>query len=67
MGHHIAEGGENSAIDNRRGEKPMSVPDFQSLMLPALKSLEEGAEMRISEVRERVAITEGLTPEDLRE
>ncbi|MCY4427671.1 MAG: restriction endonuclease [Halieaceae bacterium] len=45
----------------------MAVPDFQSLMLPALKSLEEGNEMRISEVRERVAITEGLTPEDLRE
>ena len=45
----------------------MSVPDFQSLMLPALKSLEEGAEMRISEVRERVANMEGLTPEDLRE
>ena len=45
----------------------MPVPDFQSLMLPALKALADGSEARISEVRARVAAAEGLTPEDLRE
>ena len=45
----------------------MPVPDFQSLMLPVLKALIGGADTPISEVRARVATTEGLTPEDLRE
>ena len=45
----------------------MPIPDFQSLMLPVLKALSGGVEMPISEVRARVATTEGLTPEDLRE
>ncbi len=45
----------------------MPVSDFQSLMLPVLKALSGGAETPISEVRARVATTEGLTPEEVRE
>lgn len=45
----------------------MPVPDFQSLMLPVLKSFSGGRETPISEVRARVATAEGLTPEDVRE
>ncbi len=45
----------------------MPIPDFQSLMLPVLKSLSGGAEMPISKVRTHVANIEGLTPDDLRE
>ena len=45
----------------------MPVPDFQSLMLPALKAFTVGAESRISEVRERIVAAEGLAPEDIRE
>ena len=43
----------------------MPVPDFQSLMLPALKALANGVETPISEIRARIAIAEGLTPEDV--
>ena len=45
----------------------MPIPDFQSLMLPVLKALSGGSETPISEVRNRVAAAEGLTPEDVRE
>ena len=45
----------------------MLVPDFQSLMLPTLTALAGGNDVRISEVRERVATAEGLAQEDLRE
>lgn len=45
----------------------MSVPDFQSLMLPVLKALSGGAETPVSEVRAHVVTSEGLTPEDVRE
>ena len=45
----------------------MPVPDYQSLMLPALKALHGSAETPISDVRARVAVAEGLTPEDVRE
>ena len=45
----------------------MAVPDFQSLMLPALQALADGAAMPISRVRARVAATENLTEDDLRE
>ena len=45
----------------------MPVPDYQSLMLPVLKALADGAETPISEVRKRVAGAERLTPDDLRE
>lgn len=45
----------------------MPVPDFQSLMLPVLKTLSGGAETPVSEVRARVAASERLTSDDLRE
>ncbi len=45
----------------------MPVPDFQSLMLPALKAFATGAESPLSEVRERIAVAEGLSAEDVRE
>ena len=45
----------------------MSVPDFQTLMLPSLKALSDGAERPISDVRTRVATSESLSDEDLRE
>ena len=43
------------------------VPDFQSLMLPTLMALNDGSEVKISELRARVASTEGISSEDLRE
>ena len=45
----------------------MPVPDFQSLMLPALKALAAQGEVPASKVRARIALAEGLTPEDIRE
>ena len=46
----------------------MAVPDFQSLMLPALKALaDDSAETPASEIRDRVATAEGLTEEDRQE
>lgn len=45
----------------------MPVPDYQSLMLPVLKALADGAETPVSEVRERVAAAKGLTAEETRE
>ena len=45
----------------------MPVPDFQSLMLPALKAFAAGAELPLSEVRERIAAAEGLSAKDVRE
>ena len=45
----------------------MPVPDFQTLMLPALKALADGTATPISEIRERVANAEGLTPQDVQE
>ncbi len=45
----------------------MPVPDFQSLMLPALKVFADGGEQSLSRVRERIAAAEGLSAEDLRE
>ena len=44
----------------------MPVPDFQSLMLPALKAFADG-EAPLSDVRERIAAAEGISSEDLRE
>ena len=43
----------------------MSIPDFQSLMLPVLKALSDGAETPTSEVRARVADAEGLTQDEI--
>ncbi len=45
----------------------MAVPDFQSLMLPGLMALADGSPTPIAEVRDRVAASEGLTSEDVRE
>ena len=45
----------------------MPVPDFQSLMKPVLEALSDGAAIRLSEVRARVAATEALAPGDLQE
>ena len=45
----------------------MPVPGFQQLMLPALRALSDGKETPISNVRERVVASEGLTPSDLSE
>ena len=45
----------------------MSVPDFQSLMLPAFKALAGGKETSAAEVREHVAAAESLTVDDMRE
>lgn len=44
----------------------MAVPDLQSLMLPVLEALDDGAETPVSEIRDRVATAEGLTEEDRR-
>ncbi len=43
----------------------MSVPDFQTLMLPVLKQLAAGGEQPPATVREAVATALQLTPEDL--
>ena len=45
----------------------MPIPDFQSLMLPALKAFAGGGEPPLSEVRERVVAATGLSAEDVRE
>ena len=45
----------------------MPVPDFQSLMLPTLKSLWGGGETPNSEIRARIATAEGLKREDMQE
>ena len=45
----------------------MSVPDFQSLMLPTLKALADGSEAPVKDIRARVATSENLTPEDVQE
>ena len=45
----------------------MPIPDFQSLMLPALKALSDGAEKPISEIRNHIAEAQGITPEEMRE
>ena len=45
----------------------MPIPDFQSLMLPALEALSDGAEKPVSEIRNHIAEAQGLTPEDMRE
>ena len=45
----------------------MPIPDFQSLMLPALKALSGGAEKPVSEIRNHIAETQGLTLEEMQE
>ena len=45
----------------------MPIPDFQSLMLPALKALSDGAEKPVSEIRNHIAKAQGLTLEETQE
>ena len=45
----------------------MAVPDFESLMLPALRALASGEDTALPAIRERVANTEGLSASDLQE
>ena len=45
----------------------MSIPDSQSLLLPALQALAGGAETPISEIRRRIAKAKGLTTQDVQE
>lgn len=41
------------------------VPDYQSLMLPLLQALADGQTYRMRDIENRLAITLGLSPEDL--
>lgn len=43
----------------------MSVPDFQTIMLPFLQNLSDGNKQSISQVMENLANHFKLTPEDL--
>ena len=45
----------------------MPIPDFQSLMLPVLRTFSDGEELRLLRVREIVAISEELTDDQVRE
>ena len=45
----------------------MPIPDFQSLMLPALKAFAGGGEPPLSQVRDQVAAAAGLSADDVRE
>lgn len=45
----------------------MSVPDFQSFMLPMLKITADGGEHSMADFRERLSREMGLSPEDLQE
>ncbi len=45
----------------------MPVPDYQSLMLPALEAFADGREQPISRARKRIAAAKGLSAEDVRE
>jgi restriction system protein len=45
----------------------MPIPDFQTLMLPALRLAGDGAEHPIAEMRERIAKDLNLTPDELAE
>jgi restriction system protein len=45
----------------------MSVPDFQSFMLPMLKITADGSEHPMADFRERLSQEMGLSPEDLQE
>lgn len=45
----------------------MAIPDFQTVMLPVLATVESGAPMPLNELRERVADQFQLTEEELKE
>lgn len=42
----------------------MAVPDFQTVMLPFLQTLEDGKELHFREIVERISVMLGLTDED---
>ena len=42
----------------------MSIPDFQNLMLPILRILGDGQELRMKDVTSRIADELGLTDEE---
>ena len=43
----------------------MPIRDYQSLMLPTLKALADGTEAPLGEIRERIAVSEKLTVEEV--
>ena len=43
----------------------MPIRDYQSLMLPTLNALADGTEASLGEIRERVAVSEKLTVEEV--
>jgi len=45
----------------------VTVPDYQSLMLPVLQAVREGQPYRVADIRSAVAAALGLTDEDLTE
>ena len=45
----------------------MSVPDYETLMLPVLQTLQGGKEIKIAEIRQRVARELNLSDSDLQE
>lgn len=44
----------------------MPIGDYQSLMLPTLKTLADGAEVPLGEIRERIAVSTPRKPSNLR-
>jgi restriction endonuclease Mrr len=42
----------------------MAVPDYQALMMPLLKALEDGAEHQVRDLREQISKSLGLTDAD---
>lgn len=45
----------------------MPIGDYQSLLLPTLKALADGAEVPLGEIRERIAVSEKLTDREVSE
>ena len=45
----------------------MPIPDYQTLMLPLLRTLADGRERSVREARERIATEFGLSEEELRQ
>lgn len=45
----------------------MPIGDYQSVMLPTLKALADGMEAQLGEIRQRVAVSEKLTAEEVRQ
>ena len=45
----------------------MPIPDYQTLMLPFLRTLDGGRELSVREARDRIAKEFSLTEDELRE